>query len=58
MKCPYCNSEQSYCIDSRPVQNERRRKYRCGICGNTFKTTERVVREELESNKSKTERKE
>lgn len=43
MKCPYCESEQTYCVDSRQVQAERRRKYQCASCGEKFKTTERVV---------------
>lgn len=43
MRCPYCKSEQTYCIDSRQIMSERRRKYKCQTCGGKFKTTERVV---------------
>lgn len=58
MKCPYCKSEQSYCIDSRQLFSIRRRRYKCASCGERYNTEERVVREELDVDKLKADRKE
>lgn len=43
MKCPFCESEQTYCVDSRQTGAVRRRKYRCKSCGDHFRTVERVA---------------
>lgn len=44
MKCPYCNSEESKVVDSRPAdeQNAIRRRRECEVCGKRFTTYERV----------------
>ena len=44
MKCQACLSENVYCIDSREVSdNARRRRYRCTDCEHRFSTIEVVV---------------
>lgn len=40
MICPYCDSDNSICIDSRQGQESRRRRYSCGNCGKRFSTRE------------------
>ncbi|MEE8836323.1 MAG: transcriptional regulator NrdR [Eubacteriales bacterium] len=44
MKCPYCNSEDTKVVDSRPVEedNSIRRRRVCDHCGKRFTTYERV----------------
>ena len=44
MKCPYCNSEETKVVDSRPVEedNSIRRRRVCDHCGKRFTTYERV----------------
>ena len=44
MRCPYCNSEDTKVIDSRPAdeQNAIRRRRECVQCGKRFTTYERL----------------
>lgn len=44
MKCPYCGSENSKVLDSRPVEenNSIRRRRTCDKCGKRFTTYEKV----------------
>ncbi|MBQ1377192.1 MAG: transcriptional repressor NrdR [Lachnospiraceae bacterium] len=44
MRCPYCNSEDTKVIDSRPAdeQNAIRRRRECVSCGKRFTTYERL----------------
>ncbi|MBR0088176.1 MAG: transcriptional repressor NrdR [Lachnospiraceae bacterium] len=44
MRCPYCNSEDTKVIDSRPAdeQNAIRRRRECASCGKRFTTYERL----------------
>ena len=44
MKCPYCSSENTRVIDSRPadVNNSIRRRRLCDACGKRFTTYEKV----------------
>lgn len=44
MKCPYCGSENTKVVDSRPVEedNSIRRRRVCDDCGKRFTTYERV----------------
>jgi transcriptional repressor NrdR len=44
VKCPYCNSEDTKVVDSRPVEedNSIRRRRVCDHCGKRFTTYERV----------------
>lgn len=46
MKCPYCNSDGTRVIDSRPVDDNTaiRRRRLCDSCGKRFTTYERVER--------------
>ena len=44
MKCQACLSKNAYCIDSREVStNARRRRYKCTDCGNRFSTIEVMI---------------
>ena len=44
MKCQACMSENVYCIDSREISaNARRRRYKCTDCEHRFSTIEVVV---------------
>ena len=44
MKCQACLSENAYCIDSREVStNARRRRYKCTDCGHRFSTIEVMI---------------
>ena len=44
MKCQACLSENAYCIDSREVStNARRRRYKCTDCGHRFSTIEVII---------------
>ncbi len=48
MKCPYCNSQNTSVIDSRPVEdNAIRRRRQCDDCNKRFTTYERVESIEL-----------
>jgi len=44
MHCPFCNSEDTKVIDSRPAddQNAIRRRRECNTCGKRFTTYERL----------------
>lgn len=44
MKCPFCNSENTKVIDSRPVEdnNSIRRRRSCDECGKRFTTYEKI----------------
>ena len=45
MKCPYCSSENTRVIDSRPADdnNSIRRRRLCDDCGKRFTTYEKVT---------------
>lgn len=44
MICPTCNSNNLYCIDSRDVRgNKRRRRHECLDCEHRFTTIEIIV---------------
>ena len=49
MKCPYCSSENTRVIDSRPADdnNSIRRRRLCDDCGKRFTTYEKVTIGEL-----------
>lgn len=48
MTCPACNSRDLYCIDSREMRgNKRRRRHRCLRCDYRFTTIEIVVDSDL-----------
>lgn len=49
MKCPYCGSESSRVIDSRPAEdnNAIRRRRQCDDCGKRFTTYEKIETEPL-----------
>lgn len=40
MKCPHCKSDQVFVIDSRHVEDGRRRRYECYDCHGRFTTYE------------------
>lgn len=40
MICPWCQSNNIYCKDSRPAGIGRRRRYACEACGGRFSTLE------------------
>lgn len=44
MKCPYCGSEDTRVMDSRPVEesNSIRRRRQCDSCGRRFTTYEKI----------------
>lgn len=44
MRCPFCNSEDTKVVDSRPAdeQNSIRRRRECIECGKRFTTYERL----------------
>ncbi len=44
MKCPFCNSEDTRVIDSRPADdnNSIRRRRLCDMCGKRFTTYEKI----------------
>ena len=44
MRCPYCGSENSRVVDSRPAEenNAIRRRRACDVCGKRFTTYEKV----------------
>ena len=44
MKCPYCSSENTRVVDSRPVEenNSIRRRRVCDNCGKRFTTYEKI----------------
>ena len=42
MKCPYCGGLESKVIDSRPLDEEVRRRRKCLACGARFTTYERI----------------
>lgn len=44
MRCPYCGSEQTRVVDSRPFETVRHRRYKCLDCEKRFTTREIVVR--------------
>ena len=44
MRCQACLSENAYCIDSREVSaNARRRRYKCTDCEHRFSTIEVII---------------
>ena len=43
MICPYCNEDQSRCIDSRQSGVVRIRRYDCNACGERYYTREKTV---------------
>ena len=43
MKCPRCDSNQQYVVDSRERFRGVVRSRRCENCGYTFKTVEKVI---------------
>lgn len=45
MRCPFCTTEDTRVIDSRPVDEGRaiRRRRECGACGQRFTTFERAA---------------
>lgn len=43
MICPWCQSDNLMCKDSRPTRLGRRRRYLCGNCGRRFSTLELPV---------------
>ena len=43
MNCPYCNSSQTVCSDSRQQETYRRRRYKCLNCEQRFTTHEIYV---------------
>ena len=49
MKCPYCGSESSRVVDSRPSEdlNAIRRRRQCDDCGKRFTTYEKIETEPL-----------
>ncbi len=44
MRCPFCNSEDTRVVDSRPVEdsNSIRRRRMCDSCGRRFTTYEKI----------------
>ena len=42
MRCPYCNSNNTRVVDSRPNENEtqKRRRHECNSCNERFTTYE------------------
>lgn len=40
MKCPHCESEESFVLDSRPSANGLRRRRKCTSCAQKFTTYE------------------
>lgn len=49
MKCPYCQSEDNLCTNSRQRDRGRVRHRRCNNCGQTFRTVERYTVATLEA---------
>lgn len=51
MRCPYCSSYQTKCVDSRMEKAEtfRRRRYLCKDCGSKFLTFEFIAKNYLEA---------
>ena len=49
MRCPYCGSENSRVVDSRPAEdnNAIRRRRQCDECGKRFTTYEKIETEPL-----------
>lgn len=49
MKCPYCGSERSRVVDSRPTEenNSIRRRRQCDDCGKRFTTYEKIESEPM-----------
>ena len=47
MRCPYCGSENSRVVDSRPAEdnNAIRRRRQCDECGKRFTTYEKIETE-------------
>lgn len=43
MICPYCKSINTKCLDSRPRNKYRMRRYKCTDCARRFSTHEIVV---------------
>lgn len=54
MDCPYCNSTQTKCLDSRQQPLYRRRRYECFNCNQRF-TTHEIVVEEMQSTQESTQ---
>ena len=44
MKCPYCGFSESKVVDSRPTDDNIRRRRECMSCGKRFTTYESVER--------------
>lgn len=42
MRCPYCGESESRVIDSRPIDEDVRRRRQCLSCGARFTTYERI----------------
>ena len=42
MKCPYCGSEESRVVDSRPAEDSIRRRRECESCKRRFTTYEKI----------------
>ena len=42
MKCPFCGFEDTKVVDSRPVDDRKRRRRECTSCGKRFTTYESV----------------
>ncbi len=43
MRCPYCGSDQTRVVDTRPTSDGIRRRRKCLACGRKFTTVERVA---------------
>ena len=59
MRCPYCGSENSRVVDSRPAEdnNAIRRRRQCDECGKRFTTYEKIETEPLSVIKKDKDRK-
>ncbi len=44
MRCPECNCGSCSCLNSRPREKSRYRRYRCQSCGHRFSTVEKYVK--------------
>lgn len=44
MQCPYCGNEDTKIIDSRSMEQKKRRRRECGRCGRRFTTFEVIER--------------
>lgn len=55
MRCPYCGSENSRVVDSRPAEdnNAIRRRRQCDECGKRFTTYEKIETEPLSAHQER-----